>query len=118
MIIAAHGSRKKESNAEVTGLAKQILTKIKKDFQFVEAAFLQFSDPLLGSQIDDLVEKGVTRIIIFPFFIGAGSHILIDIPDQINKAARKYPDVEFSLTRHLGKMEGIKDIIINEVINE
>ena len=108
MIIAAHGSRKNESNQEVLNLANAIYESIKLEFQFVEPAFLQFCEPLMA-------EKGATHITIFPFFIGSGSHLMVDIPESIKKAKKKYPGVDFRLTRHLGKIEEIKEVIIREV---
>jgi sirohydrochlorin ferrochelatase len=115
LIIAAHGSRKEEFRAEVLHLVKQISETRNLAFEITEAAFLQFCDPLLESQIDCVVEKGATLITIFPFFISAGSHIQKDIPDLIKTVQKKYPSVQFKLTRHLGKIEKIKDVIIDEV---
>jgi len=90
--------------------------KVKKSFETVEHAFLQFADPPLKQKIDELVQKGVKKIIIFPFFIGSGSHILVDIPEMITQAQSKYSDVDFMVTRHLGKIEAVEDVIIREVV--
>ena len=116
LIIAAHGSRKKESNLEVASLAARVLEKAKGSFETVDHAFLQMADPFLENKIDELVQKGATKIVIFPFFIGSGSHILVDIPKLVKQAQLTYKHVEFKLTRHLGKIEAIEDVIIHEVI--
>ncbi len=116
LVIAAHGSRKKESNLEVASLAARVSKKAAGLFDKVEYAFLQIADPLLEKKIDELVEKGATTIVIFPFFIGSGNHILVDIPSFIKKVQLAYPQVEFKVTRHLGKIELIDDIIIREVM--
>ncbi len=115
LIIAAHGSRKKESNMEVAALALRVSKKIKNEFDKVEHAFLQFAEPLLETTVDELARKGADEIVIFPFFIGSGSHILVDIPELVEKAGRRYPGTKISITRHLGKIETIDDIIIQEV---
>lgn len=52
---------------------------------------------------------------VFPFFIGAGSHIEKDIPELIEGARRKYPSVEIVITHHLGRLEDIENIILKEV---
>jgi len=116
LIIAAHGSRKKESNLEVASLAERVLEKAKGSFEKVEHAFLQFADPLLEKKIDELVQKGATKIVIFPFFIGSGSHILVDIPERVKQAQLTYQQVEFKLTRHFGKIEAVEDLILHEVM--
>lgn len=115
LIIAAHGSRKKESNKEVASLAERIEEKGKALFDRVEHAFLQFAEPLIGARLDDLVKDGATQIVIFPLFIGSGSHVLTDIPDLVQAAREKYPDVRIEVARHLGRLEALEDIILNEV---
>ena len=116
LIIAAHGSRKKESNLEVASLAERVSQKAVGSFEKVEHAFLQLADPLLEKKIDELVKKGVTKIVIFPFFIGSGSHILVDIPELVRKVRVIHDHVEFKVTRHLGKIEAVEDVIIHEVM--
>jgi sirohydrochlorin ferrochelatase len=115
LIIAAHGSRKKESNLEVEFLVENVSQKAKGSFEIVTHAFLQMAEPLLEKKIDELVQRGATKIVIFPFFIASGSHILVDIPDLVKQARITYPHVEFVLTRHLGKIQAIEDIIVQEV---
>ena len=115
LIIAAHGSRKKESNLEIASLVERVSKKAKRSFEIVVHAFLQMADPSLEKKINELVQKGATKIVIFPFFIAGGSHILVDIPELVKQAGLKYPHVEFKLTRHLGKIQAIEDIIVREV---
>ncbi len=115
LIIAAHGSRKEESAREVAALTEKINLKAKSSFDRVDHGFLQFSDPLLPDVIDNAVAQGATQIVIFPFFISAGSHILTDIPALVAEVGKTYPKVEFSITRHLGVAASIEDVILNEV---
>ncbi len=116
LIIAAHGSRKNESNLEVEKLARRLEEKLNHRFDRVIHAFLQIADPLLEAVLKDLMNHGVSRVVVFPFFIGSGSHILEDIPNLVNAAAKAHPKVEFKLTRQLGKIPAIDDVIINEVL--
>lgn len=117
LIIAAHGSRKQESNAEVAALADRLAKKATGSFQVVEHAFLQFTEPLLGQKIEALALKGVKQIVIFPFFIASGSHILSDIPEVIRHAGAIYKDIDFKITRHLGIIEAVEEIILREVMS-
>lgn len=115
LIIAAHGSKKEASNKEVQALAEQIKNKSQASFDYVEHAFLQFAEPLLENVIKDLVQNQVCDIVIFPFFIGSGSHITSDIPKLVRAAQQQYPDINIRTTRHLGKIKAIEDIILREV---
>ena len=115
LIIAAHGSRKAASNAEVEKLALRLKGKLEGRFDDVIHAFLQFAEPVLESTLESVAQKGASQIVIFPFFIGAGAHIQEDIPELINKIQGQYPDVKLTLTRHLGAIEKIDDVIMGEV---
>ncbi len=117
LIIAAHGSRKEESNMEVASLADRLSKKATGSFGFVDHAFLQFAEPLLEEKIGELAKKGAKKIVIFPFFIAAGSHILKDIPEVVKKAQNAYADIDFKITDHLGKIQAVEEIILKEVMN-
>jgi len=121
LIVVAHGSRNKKSAEQVTALCQKISEKARNlsdqnKFDRVAHAFLQFASPLLEETIDDLVQRGALRVIVFPLFIAAGSHLLKDIPEAVEKAGKTYPNVKFSITRHLGGIEAIEDIILHEVV--
>ena len=115
LVIAAHGSRKKESGVEVAALTEKLAKKATPEFDSVVHGFLQFSEPLLPGVIESVVEDGADTVVVFPFFISAGSHIMTDIPELIKGLVKKYPGVDFSITRHLGVIDGIGDIILKEV---
>lgn len=115
LVITAHGSRKKESNDEILRLAQKVKQLRTHDFDSVSAAFIQFTEPLLPSEIEKLAARGAEKIIVFPYFIGAGSHVIKDIPDIIYDASETHPDIRFSVTAHLGGIDGIEHLVIDEV---
>jgi sirohydrochlorin ferrochelatase len=115
LLIAAHGSRRQESNEEILGLARQIEAIAAGQFGAVRAAFLQFTAPSIHSQIDALVESGARSIVVFPFFISSGSHVRVDIPRLLQEARGRHPQIAFTITPHLGSLNGIKHLILQEV---
>jgi len=117
LIIAAHGSRKKASNSEVAALARKIAEKTGPAFDRVEHAFLQFAAPLLETTLKEVAQNGADRIVIFPFFIGSGSHITMDIPRLVETLQQDFPDIDIRVTRHLGKIESIEEMIVREVLS-
>jgi sirohydrochlorin ferrochelatase len=127
LIIVAHGSRNKESARQVAALCQKLSEKAKsfgdeqrcdQKFDRVAHAFLQFSSPGFEETIEDLVQGGAQKIIVFPFFIAAGSHLLTDIPQAVETAQKTYPGVDFSITRHLGGITAIEEIILTEVMTQ
>jgi sirohydrochlorin cobaltochelatase len=119
LIVAAHGSRRKASAAEVAALAKKLDVKVKTDgstgIHQVVHAFLQFCDPSLETVIQEMADSGVDEMVIFPFFISAGSHVQTDIPRAVETARQKHPHVRFHVTRHLGILDAVEDLILGEV---
>ena len=115
LLIVAHGSRKKASNEEVIALVQQIAEMAAGVFDAVRYAFVQFTLPSFDTQIEDLVKSGATTIVVFPYFIGSGSHVSQDIPHLVKEAEKKYPGVDIRVTPHLGNIAGIKGLIFNQV---
>ncbi|WP_372808268.1 sirohydrochlorin chelatase [Pontiella sp.] len=115
LLIVAHGSRRKESNEEVRRLAARIKENAGPAFSEVASAFLEISSPQIDSAVADLVKEGAEEIKVFPYFLAAGTHVVDDIPKQIAEAEATYPDVQFELLPHLGGLQGISTLILNQV---
>lgn len=114
LIIAAHGSRRKESNMEVAALAGRLAKKAAGTFDLVDHAFLQFAEPLLETRLEEVASKGARDIVVFPLFIASGSHILVDIPDVVQRVKAVHPHVVFRITDHLGKLPAVEEIILDQ----
>ncbi|MFH1153399.1 MAG: CbiX/SirB N-terminal domain-containing protein [Pseudomonadota bacterium] len=115
LLIVAHGSRRPASNDEIKYLASDVANLAGKKFDLVSHAFIQFTTPLLSDEIDALVNQGATDIIIFPYFIASGSHVVQDIPEGVQGAREKHPGIAVTILPHLGQSRGIKQLILDEV---
>jgi sirohydrochlorin ferrochelatase len=118
LLIAAHGSRKPAANAEIASLTEAMDSIAAGRFDLVRSAFLQLTEPLIPETIAGLVAEGAKEIVVFPFFIAAGSHVLSDIPAIISEARNTYPEVVFRVAPHLGACEGISRFILDAVARE
>ncbi|MCF8068065.1 MAG: CbiX/SirB N-terminal domain-containing protein [Desulfobacterales bacterium] len=115
LLIIAHGSRREESNKEIAALADSI-TKISQDyFKIISHAFLEFTDPSADYQIEKLAGLGASEIIVFPFFLASGNHVIKDLPEILKSAEEKYPHITFKQTPHLGRIDGLKNLILDQV---
>ena len=113
LLIVAHGSKREASNKEVADRARSIKTKINDQFSEVDYAFLELASPLLEQKLDELAAKKMDEIIVFPFFISAGNHVIKDIPEIVERAQQKHPTIKISITDHLGGLNNIDELIIN-----
>ena len=112
LLLIAHGSRNAEANAEILRLAQRIA----KQVPLTSAAFLELASPTLEEALEELIAAGATQIVIFPYFLAAGSHVVRDIPHRINQAKTKHPRIDFKILPHLGACPGM-DALIFDALN-
>ncbi len=115
-IFLAHGSRRKESNQEI----KEVFTRVKKimtsDYDLWRVAFLELADPSLSVTIDELVEReGVNEISVFPYFLAAGNHIHLDIPEIIEEKKQKFPLTKIRLLHYFGYSKNVAKFIAEAI---
>jgi sirohydrochlorin cobaltochelatase len=115
LLIVAHGSRKKPSNEEVLALARQIGALATGVYDRVACGFVQFAEPTAESQIEKIVSEGVENIVLFPFFLGSGSHVSNDIPQLVQETRSRHPGLRIRVTPHLGTLDGLAQLIFDRV---
>lgn len=115
LLIVAHGSRKPESNQEIFELTTRLETRNAGEFDLVRCAFMQFASPTFEAQVEEMIANGAETIVVFPYFIGAGSHVKSDIPALVADALARHPGVTIRVTPHLGRVDGIQNLIMEQV---
>ena len=114
LLIIAHGSRNTESIREVQDLTDR-LKNATANFDLVECAFLEMAEPDISAGLSSLIEKGSKEIVILPYFLAKGNHVIRDVPDEISSVQRLHPDIEIRLLPHIGKSPGMADLITEHV---
>ncbi len=109
LLLVAHGSRRQQANQEVLQLCQRLTGSV--NFAAVSAAFLELAQPSLADAIDQAVAAGAARIVILPYFLGAGRHVNEDIPALIAAARERHSGSEIVMTAHLGK----SSVMVNAV---
>lgn len=79
LLIVGHGSNLEYNSNIINKLAEEFAKKIKN----VEVAFLNIQQPNISDGIKKLIDNDVKKIIVFPFFLAKGVHVLEDIPKEI-----------------------------------
>ena len=118
VVVLAHGSKVRSGNE---GLFKIVeMLRAMRKWDMVEACFLQLAKPGLTEAVEDIVGKGAKRVVVMPLLLFSGNHVLKDIPEEIEKEQKKYPDVEFCYAKNIGADERIAQITgekIEDAIN-
>ena len=115
LLIVAHGSRKQPSNEEVMTLTEQIRSLAAGVFDRVECGFVQFAEPTVETQVEKLIKQGVDAILLFPYFLGSGSHVTSDIPRLVRDTESRHPGIRVRATPHLGSLDGLQSLIFENV---
>lgn len=113
LLIVAHGSRRAASNEEVRKLAELVTKQLDNVFDDVSAAFLELADPSIPDGLEACIKRGATEVVVFPYFLAAGRHVVEDIPAEIAPIVAKYADVKINLAPHLGLATALPEIIIH-----
>ena len=100
ILLIAHGSRYPAANDELRDLAMRI--EAQGEYPIVQASFLELAEPDIIAGAIDCVSKGATRVLMIPYFLSAGVHLLRDLTAARDALARLNPDVEIRLGPPLG----------------
>jgi sirohydrochlorin ferrochelatase len=97
-IVFAHGSRIESANQAVRDIADRMAAVGK---HLVEPSFLELGEPDLAGAAKRLVARGVTRIVVIPYFLTLGTHMQRDLPKLVRNAAESLGGVEMQVTSPL-----------------
>jgi sirohydrochlorin ferrochelatase len=117
LLVVSHGSRRTQSNDEVIRLADKLATHLDGKFAVIHAAFLELADPSIPEGIQACIDAGASRITIIPYFLAAGRHVVEDIPEIVSEARKNYPDVEITITSHLGGSDFMSEFLASTALN-
>jgi sirohydrochlorin ferrochelatase len=100
VIILGHGSKK----AGAGDALRRILAEVKKQggYDVIEQAFLQYVKPTLADALEHCVLQKSDSIVIVPFFMQSGAHVTKDIPELVEKAKKRHPGVDITVTDYVG----------------
>ena len=111
LLLVAHGSRRKQSNEEVVMLAARLKSR-SDQYDIVHAGFLELADTLIPDGIRKCVDDGATSIVVLPYFLNSGRHVIEDIPGIVDDTRPLYPAVDIRVAPHVGASELMMDALI------
>jgi len=109
ILLLGHGSRAAGANDALSAIAA--LVKAETGAALVEVAFLPPHVPGIQEGIDRCIAQGAGRILLYPYFLYAGAHVLKDLPEQIVQARRRHPGLEMILGEPLGVHPKLAEIV-------
>ena len=113
LLLVAHGSRRKQSNDEVRILADKLKQHCHEEYNIIHAAFLELAEPLIPDGIKKCIDDGADSVIVLPYFLNSGRHVVEDIPNIVNETIKDYPGVDIKIAPHLGASNLMMDLLVS-----
>jgi sirohydrochlorin ferrochelatase len=113
VLLVDHGSRVAEANAVLDQLA--VLVRRQLPERLVGVAHMELASPSIAQAVDALVAAGATEVVVHPYFLGPGSHSTRDIPEQVRRAAQRYPELAVQVTQPLGVHAGLVEAVVARI---
>jgi len=113
LLIMAHGSRIPEANDAAREIARMVQSI--SGFPIVEVAFRELHEPDIQQGIDACVARGAQRILMVPYFLFMGAHVQHDLPEEIEEAKKRHPDLIMEMGRHLGVHPKLAEVVVQRV---
>jgi len=113
ILLMGHGSRIPEANDALYAIAAMVGQGT--GCAIVEVAFREQHAPNIQQGIDRCVAQGATRVLLYPYFLFAGAHVLEDLPAELEEAGVRYPQLELILGEPLGVHPKLGEIVCERI---
>lgn len=114
ILLLGHGSRVAGANEALHAIAAMV--KAETGAALVEVAFLPPHAPGIQEGVDRCIAQGAARILLYPYFLYAGAHVLKDLPEQIEQARMRHPGLEMILGEPLGVHPKLAEIVRERIV--
>ena len=114
LIIICHGSPLNAANEGFIALVGRIAAKLGAGN--VLPAFFALLRPNIPDQIAELASRGVTRIMLMPYFLFQGKHVNIDIPAILAECHEWFPDVTLELLPTLENDPAVEAVVVERLM--
>jgi len=112
LLLIAHGSRRKESNDEVCLLVDKLKANCADRYGVVHGCFLEIATPLMKEGIELCVKDGATSVVVLPYFLNSGSHVVEDIPNIAKELQLLHPNLKITVAAHIGASDALTDLLM------
>lgn len=112
LLLVAHGSRRKQSNDEVVLLADK-LKNCSDQYDIIHAGFLELAETLIPDGIKKCVNDGASSIVVLPYFLNSGRHVIQDIPEIVSETKPLYEGIDIKIAPHVGASGQMMDLLIS-----
>lgn len=109
VLLIAHGSRRAEANDDLQQLADAV--RERGNYPIVEIAYLEIASPTIPDGAEQCVQQRASSVLMLPYFLSAGAHVVNDLKKHRNELSEKFPTVHFICCPPLGLHPKMIDVV-------
>jgi sirohydrochlorin ferrochelatase len=109
VILLGHGSRVPEAGKDMEKVAARLREKY--GYPLVEVCFMSRLGPHFPEVFEKCVNLGATKVVVIPYFLHSGLHLVLDLPEMLQEQAKRFPAVTVQMGRGFGFDEKLVDLV-------
>lgn len=113
VVVLGHGSRAPAALEVLNWVAERLAERLRMP---VVAASLQFNKPSLEDSCRELAAAGARRVVVAPYFLFTGNHMMQDIPGILEQLREELPATEFILAEALGADDLMVEVLARRTL--
>ena len=113
VLLVGHGSKVKGSNEAMDQVL--IALRQKEPATFFQTAFLELQPPNIPDGIKLCFNQGADEVIVVPYFVQTGRHVVEDIPRVVSEVQAQHPNKIIRLAQYLGFDQRIAQVVENRI---
>jgi sirohydrochlorin cobaltochelatase len=115
LILFSHGSLLCGSGEALEAHAARL--RRRGEFDLVSIGYLNYSEPRFSEAVAAAAAEGVTEIVVVPYFLVPGFFITKSLPEAVELAQARFPDITFSVAPPLGDDMRLVDALLDAAQN-
>jgi sirohydrochlorin cobaltochelatase len=109
VLLVAHGSRRPETARQVEDTATALAARTGS--APIRWAYLEINEPSIPEGLLGCIRAGAQRILVLPWFLNSGRHLVEHIPALVAAVQRQHPHVAIEILPHVGGHPGMIELL-------
>ncbi len=113
VLLVGHGSKVEGSSEAMNRVIDDLRNRLPSTFFLT--ALLELESPNIPDGIELCIKQGAEEVIVVPYFVQTGRHVVKDIPNIIHEAKIRHSSITISLAEYLGFDQRIVSLVEDRI---
>lgn len=113
VLLVGHGSKLPGADDAMDQVVEAL--REKEPATLFHAAFLELQSPSIPEGIERCLNEGAEEVMVVPYFVQTGRHVVQDIPQIVSEAKARFPKKKILLAEYLGFDQRIVSVVRDRI---